>query len=443
MRSSELTGWGRYPRRPGPLAAPRTEAELRRCVANEGVIARGNGRAYGDSAIGAAATVDMRAFNRFLSFDAQSGQLVAQAGVLLGDIIETFLPRGWFPYVTPGTKFVSLGGAIAANVHGKNHHCDGSFGQFVDWIDVMGADGQVRRASLTENPALFSWTLGGMGLTGVILRAAIRLRPVESAFIRQKTVPASNLDAAIEAFEAAHEATYSVAWIDCLASGSDLGRSLIMLGEHATADELSGPLRNKPLQAPRPRKKSIPFDLPAIALNALTVKAFNGLYWRKGKGAAGDTIVDWDRYFYPLDAILGWNRIYGRRGFLQFQCALPLSRSKAGLTELLEATSQAGQGSFLAVLKRFGAEDSRFSFPMEGYTLALDFPANARTLALFDRLDAITVAHGGRFYLAKDARLAATTLHKADPRARDFADMRRDTGLDHQFASSQSERLRL
>ncbi len=447
MHSTELTGWGRYPRRPGPLGAPRSEADIRRHVQTNmptgGIVARGNGRAYGDSAMGAALTLDMRAFNRFLSFDAETGQLVAEAGVLLGDIIDTFLPRGWFPYVTPGTKFVSLGGAIAADVHGKNHHVDGSFGSFVDWIDLMGTDGQVTRVSPSETPELFGWTVGGMGLTGVILRAALRLRPVESAWIRQETVVAPNLDAAMAAFEAAQDATYSVAWIDCLAGGADLGRSLIMLGEHARADDLPSEHRATPLQAPRPGKKTIPIDFPALALNRLTVKAFNALYWRKGVRSAGESLVDWDRYFYPLDAILGWNRIYGRRGFLQFQCVLPLAQSKAGLTDLLNATSEAGQGSFLAVLKRFGAQDSRFSFPMEGYTLALDFPANAQTLALLDRLDAITVAHGGRFYLAKDARLAATTLHKADPRAGDFAQMRRDKSLDQTFASSQSERLRL
>jgi decaprenylphospho-beta-D-ribofuranose 2-oxidase len=441
MGSSEQTGWGRYPRRPGPMVSPRNEAEVRALIGQRGLIARGNGRAYGDSAMGSAATVDMRKLNRMLDFDGDTGQLIAEAGVILGDIIEAFLPRGWFPYVTPGTKYVSIGGAIAADVHGKNHHRDGSFGSFVDWIDIMGADGQVTRVSRTSHPKIFDWTIGGMGLTGVILRAAIRLRAVKSAWIKQKTIAAPNLDAAMNEFEQARDATYSVAWIDCLASGKALGRSLVMLGEHADAEDVPRAYRQRPLEIPQRRKKRIPFDAPAAALNSLTVKAFNALYWRKGQRSAGETLVDWDSYFYPLDAILGWNRIYGRRGFVQFQCVLPLATSRAGLTALLTETATARQGSFLAVLKRFGDQRSRFSFPMEGYTLALDFPANERTLALMDKLDAITLAHEGRFYLAKDARLSTTTFHRSDPRAATFAKMRHDSGLDRQFASAQSERL--
>lgn len=314
IRTTELSGWGRYPRRPGPVFAPRNEAEVSALSEHKGVIARGNGRAYGDSAMGAAATIDMRAMNRMLAFDEDTGQLVVEAGVILGDVIEAFLPRGWFPYVTPGTKFVSIGGAIAADVHGKNHHCDGSFGAFVDWVDVMLADGNVVRASKTDNTELFGWTVGGMGLTGVILRAAIRLRPVESAWIRQETIVAPNLTAAMDAFEAAQDATYSVAWIDCLASGDALGRSLVMLGEHEVPEALPRQYRGSPLRAPKRGKKTFPIEAPTFALNSLSVKAFNALYWRKGKQSAGTTIVDWDTYFYPLDAILGWNKIYGRQG---------------------------------------------------------------------------------------------------------------------------------
>lgn len=443
IRTAELSGWGRYPRRPGPVFAPRSEAEIAALSDHQGVIARGNGRAYGDSAMGAAATIDMRAMNRMLAFDESTGQLVVEAGVILGDVIEAFLPRGWFPYVTPGTKFVSIGGAIAADVHGKNHHCDGSFGAFVDWVDVMLADGNVVRASKTDNTELFGWTVGGMGLTGVILRAAIRLRPVESAWIRQETIVAPNLTAAMDAFEAAQDSTYSVAWIDCLASGDALGRSLVMLGEHELPEALPRQYRGSPLRAPKRSKKTFPIEAPTFALNSLSVKAFNALYWRKGKQSAGTTIVDWDTYFYPLDSILGWNKIYGRQGFMQFQCVLPLHSSKAGLEALLSATAEAKQGSFLAVLKRFGQQDSRFSFPMEGYTLALDFPSSPRTLALLDKLDQITLDHEGRFYLAKDARLAAATLKKSDNRVPEFTKMRKGLDPDKQFASAQSERLRL
>ena len=439
----KLSGWGLYPKHEARVRAPRTEAALRAQVAEGNAIARGNGRAYGDSAISKTNTIHMRHFNRMISFDAETGVLVAEAGVLAGDIISSFLPRGWFLSVTPGTKFVTLGGMIAADVHGKNHHIDGSFGSFVDWIDLLGPDGQVTRCSPDENAELFRWTLGGMGLTGVILRAAVRLRAVESGWIRQQLQPTADIDETIDAFEAAGNATYSVAWIDCLSRGAAQGRSLVMLGEHARLEDLPKPRRRRPFETKTKRKLSVPFSPPAFAMNGLTVRAFNALYYWNGTRNAGEGLIDWDSYFYPLDAILNWNRIYGRRGFAQFQCVLPLETSRAGMKELLAAISGARAGSFLAVLKRMGPQQSRFSFPMEGYTLALDFPVNPRTLRLMDRLDEITLAHGGRFYLAKDARMSADTLRQSDPRTEDFLKMRDDMDQRTTFASAQSERLAL
>jgi FAD/FMN-containing dehydrogenase len=439
----KLSGWGRFPVRECCVRAPRDEAELFAYLCDGRAIARGNGRAYGDSALGTANTLHMRHFNRMLAFDAARGQLVVEAGVLLSDVIATFLPRGWFPAVTPGTKFVTIGGMTAADVHGKNHHREGSFGAVVDWFDLIDADGALRRCSRSENEDLFAWTIGGMGLTGVILRTAIRLRPVRSAWIAQQMIPAANLDAAMDAFEAAQDATYSVAWIDCLSTGGALGRSLVMLGEHAEPEELPAQLRGAPLRAPAKRSLAVPFDFPGGVLNRFSVRAFNALYYWNGARKTGKSIVDWDSYFYPLDAILGWNRIYGRHGFVQYQCALPLAQSREGLRALLVAISRAGAGSFLAVLKRFGPQNSRFSFPMEGYTLALDFPVTARNLRLMDALDEITLAHGGRFYLAKDSRLSAATFHKADARAAEFARMRDETGARPSFSSTQAERLEL
>lgn len=440
----KLSGWGRYPVVAAKVHAPRSAAQLReRVLSVPELIARGNGRAYGDSAINASATIDMRHLNRMIAFDPVTGQLVAEAGVLLGDIIATFLPRGWFPKVSPGTKFVTLGGAIAADVHGKNHHKDGSFRACVDWIDVMGPDGEVTRCSEQQDAALFDHTLGGMGLTGIILRAAIRLRPVETAWIAQTTIPAPDLQAAMAIFEAAQDATYSVAWIDCLGTGKQLGRSLVMLGEHATRSDLPAEQASAPYKIkPKPRL-TVPLDFPAFALSGLTVRAFNALYYRAGTRKTGEQLVDWDSYFYPLDAIRNWNRIYGRRGFAQFQCALPLDRSESGLTALLAETSTTGAGSFLAVLKRFGKQDSAFSFPMEGYTLALDFPINPKTLALLDCLDRITIEHGGRFYLAKDSRMSAETLRASDGRLGKFQAHRESRGFTSRFRSAQSERLSL
>lgn len=436
-----LSGWGRTTAQACRVSRPRSEGELAARVAEGGLIARGAGRAYGDAAQSVGNTVDMGGFNRMISFDESTGQLVAEAGVWLADVIATFLPRGWFPAVTPGTRFVTLGGAVAADVHGKNHHREGSFGAFVDWIDLMGADGTVRR--LMPGDELFRWTLGGMGLTGVILRVALRLRRVDSGWITQRTVAAPNLAAAMAVFEGNADATYSVAWIDCLAQGAALGRSLVMLGEHAPVAALPGARRQFPFAVPARRRLSVPFDAPGFALNPLTVRAFNSVYWWAGKRKAGTALVPWDAYFYPLDAIGNWNRIYGRRGFVQFQCALPLAASADALSDLLKAISASGQGSFLAVLKRFGPQATPFSFPMEGYTLALDFPLHHGTRALLDRLDRIVVAAGGRFYLAKDARMTRETLWQADPRAAGFAALRDRLGLRAAFASTQSERLGL
>jgi FAD/FMN-containing dehydrogenase len=440
----KLSGWGRYPVLEAQTLAPRNIAALRELVLSEpSLIARGNGRAYGDSAINRAATIEMRHLNRMIAFDPQAGQLVAETGVLLGDIITAFLPHGWFHLVTPGTKFVTLGGAIAADVHGKSHHKDGSFRACVDWIDVMGPDGEIQRCSSEEDPTLFDYTLGGMGLTGIILRAAIRLRPVETAWIRQTTFAATNLAATIAAFEDSQAATYSVAWIDCLSTGAKLGRSLVMLGEHASRSDLPPDREGSPLQIKPKRKLSVPIDSPAFVLNRFTVRAFNALYYWAGARKTCVELVDWDSYFYPLDSILGWNRIYGRKGFAQYQCVLPLDRSEAGLSALLGEIAKAGSGSFLAVLKRFGQQDSAFSFPMEGYTLALDFPMTAKTLALLERLDKITIKHGGRFYLAKDSRMSAATLRASDTRVDDFHALRNTRGLTSRFRSAQAERLAL
>ncbi len=438
-----LSGWGRYPVIDAQVTAPRNLDALLNRVKLGSAIARGNGRAYGDSAISPTNTIHMKHFNRMLAFDATTGQLVAEAGVLLADVIDAFLPRGWFPFVTPGTKCVTLGGMIAADVHGKNHHKDGSFGRYVDWFDIVTSEGDIRRCSASENTELFQWTIGGMGLTGVILRAAIRLKPVTSAWIEQTTLAAANVTHAMEIMESTLEATYSVAWIDCLTTGKDLGRALVMLGEHAEADSLPSAYRKRPLQTPPKRRLHIPLDFPGWALRRSNMRAFNALYHWNGKRNADRHIVDWDRYFYPLDAIQGWNRIYGRRGLAQFQCVLPLCQAEQGLRALLAAISASGTGAFLTVLKRFGPQESRFSFPMEGYTLALDFPVNAQTLALMNRLDRITLQHDGRFYLAKDSRMSRDVFLQSEQRADDYAKYRQKEGVSVTYGSAQSKRLGL
>lgn len=439
----ELSGWGLYPRRSTRLQRAARPADVPASLDPAGTVARGNGRAYGDAAIGLSTTIDMRRLDRLIAFDDATGLLVAEAGLTLAEIIDIFLPRGWFPAVTPGTKFVTLGGAIAADVHGKNHHGEGSFRRHVAWFDLLGPDGVERRCSANEHADLFDWTIGGMGLTGTILRAAVRLRPVESAWIRQRTIATSSLAETMEAFEASAEATYSVAWIDTLAAGRSLGRSILMLGEHVCADELPPPLVADPFARRRGPTLDVPLTPPFCLVGGPVVRAFNALYYARNRRKAGNSLVSIDSFFYPLDTILRWNRLYGRHGFVQFQCVLPLAAAQAGLTTMLSRIAATGTGSFLAVLKRMGPEDGPFSFPMEGYTLALDFPVGRRTEALTAELRAMTRDHGGRLYLAKDAQMTEAEMSALDPRGLAFARWRREHGLAGPLRSYQSERLGL
>ena len=445
----KLHGWGRT----APTTANVVPATSYDAVAHavkqagpRGLLARGLGRSYGDAAQNAGGlVVDMTVLDRVHSVDVDGAVVDADAGVSLDALMRQLLPFGlWLP-VIPGTRQVTIGGAIAADVHGKNHHVAGSFGDHVLWIDLLGSDGSVTRCAPDAERALFDATVGGMGLTGVILRAAIRLMPVESIWIRQRTVVAPDLDAAIATFEATLDATYSVAWIDCLARGAARGRSLVYLGEHARAEDLAGEAARMPFAAPARRRLAMPLDAPSWTLNRLTVGAFNGAYFRRGARTAVETLVDWERYFYPLDAIRGWNRIYGARGFAQYQAALPLATARDALAEQLDAIAATGQGSFLAVLKRFGKGAPRrpLSFPVEGYTLALDLPLDGAALTLMDRLDEITVAAGGRVYLAKDSRMTQRTFEAGYPRAGEFAAFVARRGGGTRFASLQSLRIGL
>ncbi|MFZ4382669.1 MAG: FAD-binding protein, partial [Sandarakinorhabdus sp.] len=405
------------------------------------VIARGNGRAYGDASLNPAATIGTLRLDRLIDLDPATGAVTAEAGLLLKDLIAAMLPRGWFAPVTPGTKFVTIGGMIASDVHGKNHHGAGSFCDHVEWLDLALGDGRVLRCSPDENADLFAATCGGMGLTGIILRARFRLLKVETSLVRQRTIRAPNLADAFAAFESTLDWTYSVAWIDCLAQGRNLGRSAIILGEHALPDEIPAARRSAPLARPDRAARRVPIDFPTAALSRPSVQIFNKLYY--ARQVDGMAIVDIDPYFYPLDALLEWNRIYGAPGFVQYQCVLPLGASEAGMTLLLRAIAAAGQASFLAVLKRFGKGSfGLLSFPMAGYTLALDFPANAANFALLERLDAITRDHGGRIYLAKDAR--TSRLDTAGyPDLERFRAIRQQYGLETRFSSLQSQRLGL
>jgi FAD/FMN-containing dehydrogenase len=433
-----LSGWGRYPR-------VECERETLRDLSDAGgalaahvsLIARGNGRSYGDASLNPDGVLDMRGCDRIRAFDPETGAITCEAGLMLADLLDFAVPRGFFPPVTPGTKFVTIGGMIAADVHGKNHHGAGTFGRHVSGLELLCADGEIRRCDPSENGDLFKATVGGMGLTGIILSATFRMSRIETPFIRQETLRAADLAEAMSIFEDSGGWTYTVGWIDCLAKGKALGRALVYRGEHATAAEVPAGTA-----LPRRRKSRVPLDFPNWALNRWSVSAFNALYYRRGK--PGTEIVDYDAYFYPLDAILDWNRIYGRAGFVQYQCVLPKDASQAALSALLSRIAAAGRGSFLAVLKLFGpAGQGLLSFPMEGYTLALDFPADSGTFSLLLELDAIVAAHGGRIYLAKDARSGPDMLRRGYPNLDRFLAVRRDVDPMGKFTSLQSQRLGL
>ncbi|KYG22887.1 oxidoreductase [Bradyrhizobium sp. AT1] len=413
-----VSGWGRFPVVDSDVLRPRSFAAVGEAVSS-GTVARGNGRAYGDAAIGAVRTVAMTGFDRVRSFDPVTGRIRLEAGVLLSDLIDTFGPRGFLPFVVPGTRFVSVGGAIAADVHGKNHHCEGGFGRYVDSLLLRTGQGEVIEASREQNADAFFATVGGMGLTGIILEATMRLRRVETGWIRERVISASDLDAAMRALAASDEATYSVAWIDCVARGRDLGRSLIYLGEHAGRDELADGADVFPVG--KDPGLSVPVDLPSLALNRASIRAFNELYYRMGARRAGSSrVVSLYPYFFPLDSIGEWNRIYGKRGFLQHQCVIPEAGARAVLGEILDRVARRGDASFLAVLKKLGQGDGILSFPLPGYTLALDFPVKGDILNFLDEIDRLVVAAGGRLYLAKDARQSRATFAAGYPALQRF-----------------------
>ena len=439
---SKISNWGNTPSIDASLIPFHQLEQLKEAIHHiPTLIPRGMGRCYGDSTLSDTilSTTD---FNQIISFNTSTGILICESGITLESILNTIVPKGWFLPVTPGTKFVTIGGAVAANVHGKNHHLHGSISQHIIYIDVLTSDGNTHRCSADEQSDLFYMTCGGMGLTGIIVEVAIKLIPISSSYIRQKTMRANNLDTIMDYFESHHHWTYSVAWIDCLATGSSLGRSVLMLGEHATRDELSHRQSKKPLQLSSKQKKSMPFFLPNWALNSCTVRLFNMAYFHASPQSDTTKIIDYETFFYPLDHIHHWNKCYGKRGFTQYQCVFPLPASRDGLTQLLHKISDSGQGSFLAVLKRFGKESlPGLSFPMEGYTLALDFPMTPKTCQLMNELDTIVEHYNGRLYLAKDSRMSASFFKSTYKNVDAFISHKKTIDTQHQFQSLQSKRL--
>lgn len=441
-----LHGWGRYPRFDSEMVHLRSPSDVRLITGGQsGIVARGNGRAYGDAAIGERVTLSTHGLNRMKAFDPATGSLTVEAGVLLSDILQHFVPRGFFPPVVPGTRLVSVGGMIASDVHGKNHHRDGSFGQHVEHFKLVLPGGETVTCSPHENAPLFTATLGGMGLTGIIVEATFTMKRLETGWVRQKVSAANDLGSALKALDETGGSTYSVAWVDGTARGASLGRSIVFSGEHASIAEIrAAGLKPGLLPPQRHSRLQVPFDLPDWALNRLTVGAFNACFFRRGAMKDGQTaFMALTPYMFPLDRVAGWNRIYGRHGLIQHQSVFPETATAAIGDALDRFVTRAPGTSFTIVLKRLGPGTGMLSFPMTGYTLAIDLHVSDGVLALLDEIDRIVVAAGGRLYLAKDARQSRATFEAGYGRLNEFKQIRRDIAADVKLASRLSKRLGL
>ncbi len=407
---SVYESWGRYPKVEQEILFQEwTDDSFPRVTKK--VLPRGMGRSYGDSCLNNGATLlSSRYLNRIRHFDPQSGLIRVESGISLDEILSFAVPRGWFLPVVPGTKFVSVGGAIANDIHGKNHHKAGTFGCFVKRLELLRSDQTRYVCSLEENREWFSATIGGLGLTGFITWVELELKPIKSAYIDQETVKFNGLDDFFDlSRESSEKFEYTVAWIDCLAQGDGLGRGHFIRGNHSS---IPTPKKDFPLS-----KKAVPFDFPNWALNSLSIKLFNELYYNRQFSRIKKATVHFNPFFFPLDAISDWNRIYGARGFLQWQCVIPLENGKELMREILRRISKAQAGSFLAVLKIFGSKVSPglLSFPAEGVTLTLDFPIDEPLFALLNSLDEIVLAAKGRLYPAKDSRMTAKSFDQFYP----------------------------
>lgn len=425
MSPTLLTGWGRTAAtRPAELVRARSTPDVRQLLAEapeRGAIARGFGRSYGDAAQRAGGlVVDARGLDEVESIDTAARTATLGAGVSIQTLVRRTLPLGLFPVVTPGTEMVSIGGAIACDVHGKNHHADGSFSAHVESFDLVTSTGDVMRVDPETSSDVFQATAGGLGLTGVVVRATVRLLPVDTAWMSVDTERATDLDDAFARFASDDDYRYSVAWIDCLARGRRLGRSVLMRGNHADLAMLSPAHRQRPLElAPRPSVPA-PRWVPTGLVNRATIVLFNELYTRRASRQGSRKLVSIPAFFYPLDAVRHWNRLYGAHGFVQYQFVVPYGAEDT-IRRAIELLAAAGCPSFLAVLKRMGAEHGLLSFPMRGWTLALDVPAAVDGLGtLLDGLDALVAESGGRVYLAKDARLRPDVLETMYPRLHEW-----------------------
>ncbi|NKB35009.1 MAG: FAD-binding protein [Pseudomonadales bacterium] len=398
------------------------------------MIVRGGGRSYGDSSL-ATTVLSSRFLDSFLEIDPTNGVIRCGAGVTMESLLRVVIPHGFFVPVLPGTKYVSVGGAIAADIHGKNHHRDGSFCDHIERFSLLLASGEILECGAEKNSNAFHATCGGMGLTGVILEATLKLEKVPSVSIKRQSTAVANLEECMELIEDNENSKHSVAWVDCLAQGEELGRSVLHLAEYSEVGSQDFKTRMGP---------SVPFSSPAFLLNKYTTRLFNNSLYSLRKRSISTKIVNYDAYFFPLDNIRNWNRLYGRKGFIQYQLVLPSDSARSGLKEVLKLVSDSGRGSFISVLKKFGeANQNLLSFPTAGYTLTLDFKQEASVFPLLQKLDEIVLAHNGKLYLAKDSRMSEDVFKASYDSWENFLEIKNELDPQCRFASLQSNRLGL
>ncbi len=430
----KLTGWGQYPAAEATLIRPATIASLSRVFSAGDFrgIARGLGRSYGDSAL-ADQVIDCTGLDDLIDFDPDAGLLTAAAGFSIADLLRIFVPLGWFPAVSPGTKHVTLGGAVASDVHGKNHHLAGAFSDHLQSIRLLQPDGEQLDCSRSQNAELFHATAGGMGLTGIITEVSLKLAPIESAWMEESTILTGDLRETMDVCAEHGTTPYVAAWIDANTTAEAAGAGVVSIGRHAGGGELS---------AGRESGLAVPFVAPFSPLNKWSGRAFNHLYRWQGRRRAGHRRVHYEPFLYPLDGLGHWHRLYGPKGLVQYQFVVPDAAAFAASQAILSRILRSRHAVLLAVLKAFGAANANpLSFPMAGYTLALDFKRDRYLNRLLKELDRIVLDHGGRIYLAKDARMSEKVFKSGYPRWTEFAQLRQKFGLDRHFNSLQSNRL--
>jgi len=445
----ELHGWGRYPRVTAECARPEERREAIAALADREdhpVLAFGLGRSYGDTALLSGGRVILtERLDRMLDFDPETGWLRCEAGVSLRDIIAVFAPRGWYPAVVPGTCFVTVGGAVANDIHGKNHHVDGTFADHVRRVELLTATGEIVRCDAETEPELFWATVGGMGLTGLMLALDVRLVPIESEWIEMESIRVRNLDHFFEVSSQSSDYTHTVSWIDNSARGASTGRGLFMRGRWAPASATPKTDLLSRLKQWADPFLDLPIDAPGWLLNAASIMAFNEVIYRKQLEDEVHTLVHNEPFFFPLDFVRNWNRGYGARGFLQYQLVVPHDPEHRAIRGVLEEIRKAGIFSFLAVIKEFGDRPhGGLSFPEPGVTLAMDFPNTGRSLLeLFERFDRIVLDGGGKLYLGKDARLGRDTFRRMYPEWERWKAVRDHWDPDLVFQSDLGHRLGL